>query len=98
MNKYVAQIKPMWKTYGCTIICDGWTGATKLSIINFMVYCKGKTVFLKSVDALDRIKDHMYIYSLMRGVVQSIGNKNVVQIMTDSGSNYKKEGQLLMEK
>ena len=98
MNKYVAQIKPMWKTYGCTIMCDGWTGPTKLSIINFMVYCKGKTVFLKSVDASDKIKDHMYIYGLMRGVVQSIGSKNVVQIVTDNGSNYKKAGQLLMEK
>ncbi|KAK9278233.1 hypothetical protein L1049_027795 [Liquidambar formosana] len=98
MNKYVAQIKPMWKTYGCTIMCDGWTGPTKLSIINFMVYCKGKTVFLKSVDASDKIKDHKYIYTLMRNVVQSTGSKNVVQLVIDNGSNYKKAGQLLMEK
>ena len=47
-----------WKTYGCTIMSDGWNGPTKLSIINFMVYSKGSTIFLKSVDASDKIKDN----------------------------------------
>ena len=43
---------------GCTIMCDGWTGPTKLSIINFMVYSKGSTIFLKSVDGSNKIKDN----------------------------------------
>ena len=50
-----------WNTYGCTIMCGGWISPTKLSIINFMVHCKGSTIFLKSVDALDNIKDNKYI-------------------------------------
>ena len=46
------------ETYGCIIMCDGWTGPTKLNKINFMVYSKGNTIFLKSIDALDNIKDN----------------------------------------
>ena len=46
MEDYVNLQMDKWKTYGCTIMCDGWTGPTKLSIINFMVYCKGSTIFL----------------------------------------------------
>ena len=33
---------------------------TELSIIDFMVYPKGTTMFLKSVDASNYIKDHKY--------------------------------------
>ena len=45
MEDYVNLQREKWKTYECTIICDGWTSPTKLSIINFMVYCKGSTLF-----------------------------------------------------
>ena len=40
MEAYVNIQREKWKTYRCTIMCDGWTGPTKLSIINFMVYSK----------------------------------------------------------
>ncbi|RVW21196.1 hypothetical protein CK203_114806 [Vitis vinifera] len=36
MEAYVNIQREKWKTYGCTIMSDGWTGPTKLSIINFM--------------------------------------------------------------
>ncbi|KAL6335082.1 hypothetical protein AAG906_026462 [Vitis piasezkii] len=78
--------KRKWKTYGCTIMSDGWTGPTKLSIINFMVYSKGSTVFLKSIDASNYIKDHKYIYDLLKTVIKEVGKENVVQIVTDNGS------------
>ena len=38
METYVNIQREKLETYGCTIMCDGWTGPTKLSIINFMVY------------------------------------------------------------
>ena len=40
MEAYVNIQREKWKTYRYTIICDGWTEPTKLSIINFMVYSK----------------------------------------------------------
>ena len=77
---------------------DGWTGPTKLSIINFMVYSKGSTIFLKSVDASDKIKDNKYIYGLLKDVIKEVGETNVVQIVTDNGSAFVKAGKLLMKK
>ncbi|XP_077242611.1 uncharacterized protein LOC143883140 [Tasmannia lanceolata] len=76
----------------------GWTGPTRQSIINFVVYCDGKTVFLKSIEASAVIKDYRYIYKLLVEVIKEVGEKNVVQIVTDNGSNYKKAEQKIMEK
>ena len=86
------------ETYGCTIMCDGWTGPTKLSIINFMVYCKGNTIFLKSVDESDNIKDNKYIHGLLNDVIKEVDEANVVQIITDNGSAFVKARKLLMNK
>ena len=36
MEAYVNIQSEKWKTYGCMIMSDEWTGPTKLSIINFM--------------------------------------------------------------
>ena len=70
----------------------------KLSIINFMVYSKGTTMFLKSVDVLNNIKDHKYIYKLLKTVIKEVGQENVVQIVTNNGSVFVKAGKLLMKK
>ena len=85
MEFYVNIQREKWKTYGCTIICNGWIGATKLSIINSMVYSKGSTIFLKYVDVSDKIKDNKYIYGLLKDVIKEVGETNVVQIVTDNG-------------
>ena len=98
MDNYVNLQREKWKTYGCTIMCDGWTGPTKLSIINFKVYYKGITIFLKSVDASNNIKDNKYIYGLLKDVIKDVGEANVVQIFTDNGSAFVKAGKLLMKK
>ena len=79
-------------------MCDGWTGPTKLSIINFIVYSKGSIIFLKSVDASDKIKDNKYIYGLLKDVIKEVGEANVVQIVTDNGSAFVKAGKLLIKK
>ena len=79
-------------------MCDGWTDPTKLSIINFMVYCKGSTIFLNSVDALENIKNNKYIYDLLKDVIKEVGKANVVQIVIDNGSAFVKAGKLLMKK
>ncbi|KAL6345175.1 hypothetical protein AAG906_013659 [Vitis piasezkii] len=81
MEAYVNQQREKWKTYGCTII-----------IINFMVYSKGTTVFLKSVDASNYIKDHKYIYELLKTIIKEVGKENMVQIVTDNGSAFMKVG------
>ena len=92
IGEYVNKLRSKWETNGCTIMCDRWTGPTRLSIINFMVYSKGKTIFLKSVDASDHIKNYKYIYKLLRDVIMEVGEHNVVQVVTDNGSAFVKAG------
>ena len=77
---------------------DGWTKPMKLSIINFMVYSKETTVFLKSVDALNYIKDHKYIYELLKTIIKEVGKENVVPIVTDNESAFMKVRKELMKK
>ncbi|KAM1236373.1 hypothetical protein EV2_038572 [Malus domestica] len=95
IGEYVNKLRSQWETNGCTIMCDGWTGPTRLSIINFMVYSNGKTIFLKSVDASDHIKNYKYIYKLLRDVIMEVGEHNVVQVVTDNGSAFVKAGKKL---
>lgn len=71
-------------------MCDRWIASIKLSIINFMVYSKGKIVFLKSIDASNMIKDHAYIYNLLKKLITEVGRKNVVEIVTDNSSTFVK--------
>ena len=97
ISEYVNKLRSKWETNGCTIMCDGWTGPTRLSIINFMVYSKGKTIFLKSVDASDHIKNYKYIYKLLRDVIMEVGEHNVVQVVTNNGSAFVKAGKKLMK-
>ncbi|KAM1394352.1 hypothetical protein ACFX2F_030404 [Malus domestica] len=97
IDEYVNKLRSKWETNGCTIMCDRWTGPTRLSIINFMVYSKGKTIFFKSVDASDHIKNYKYIYELLRDVTMEVGEHNVVQVVTDNGSTFVKAGKKLMK-
>ncbi|XP_024174214.2 uncharacterized protein LOC112179962 [Rosa chinensis] len=84
MKRYVDTHRETWKIYGCTIMCDGWTGPTKMSILNFMVYSKGSTVFLKSIDASHMKKNAQYIELLLDEIIQDVGPENVVRIVTDN--------------
>ena len=53
MKQCIASFANIWEKRGVSIMCDGWTGPTKMHIINFLVYSNRGTVFHKSVDATD---------------------------------------------
>ncbi|XP_022031007.1 uncharacterized protein LOC110931946 [Helianthus annuus] len=68
------------------------------SLINFLVNNQYGTVFLKTVDASNCVKDAEKIFELLDGVIEEIGEDIVVQVVTDNASNYKKAGEMLMKK
>ena len=45
-------------------------------------------MFLKSVDASDRVKDATMLFQLLDEIVMEVGVVNVVQIITYNASNY----------
>ena len=76
---------------------DGWTDQRNHTIINFLVFCPWGTMFLKSFDASDRVKDAHLLFHLLDEVVEEVGVENVVQIITDNAFNYVLAGKLLEE-
>ena len=67
---------------------DGWSGPTRRSIINFLIYYDKVTIFHTSIDASDKIHDSNYILGLMRDVVDEIGEEYIIQVVTNNGANY----------
>ncbi|CAL9108672.1 unnamed protein product [Musa textilis] len=105
LNKEVAELKDwiksfkrQWDKYRVTLMCDSWTGLTRMSIINFFIYCNKRMVFYKSVNASDKIQDANYIKNIMDTIVEEIISQYIMQIVIDNRANFKKTGLQLMEK
>ena len=58
---------------GCTVMSDGWTVQRNRTLINFLVSCPKGTMFLKSVDASNKVKSFQLICEMVEEVVQEVG-------------------------
>ncbi|XP_026416407.1 uncharacterized protein LOC113311823 [Papaver somniferum] len=96
IKKFVDTFREHWKRFGCSIMSDGWTDGKKRHLINFLVNCPKGTVFLKSLDASNRTNDANFIRGLVKEVINDVGEENIVQFITNNGSNFKKAGKDLM--
>eukprot|EP00253_Pinus_taeda_P028547 PITA_28547 len=83
-----------WVEIGHTIMSDGWTYQRNKTLINVLVSCPVGTMFLKSVDASDKVKTTQLIFEMMEEVIQEMGEEHVVQIVTDNAANYMDTGKL----
>ena len=97
-NEYLKDFKQSWVRTGCTIMSDGWTDQKGRTLINFLVSCPRGTMFLRSRDASDQVKDANLLFHFLDEVVEEVGATNVVQIITDNASNYVLAGKMLEEK
>ncbi|XP_028555461.1 uncharacterized protein LOC114580856 [Dendrobium catenatum] len=50
------------------------------------------------IPAAEEVKNATFIFNLLDGVIEEIGEQLVVQVVTDNASAYKAVGQMLMEK
>nr|XP_004513981.1 uncharacterized protein LOC101511956 [Cicer arietinum] len=55
-------------------------------------------MFVKSIDASAYMKTGIKIFELLDNFVEEIGEQNIVQVVTDNGSNYVLAGKLLTAK
>ncbi|XP_004212064.1 uncharacterized protein LOC100200506 [Hydra vulgaris] len=94
----VHEAKLSWIETGCSIMSDGWTYTNGRTLINFLVNNPKGTYFLKSIDASDQVKDAKLLFKLLDEVVEEVGEKNIIQVITDNVSAYKTAGRMLMEK
>ncbi|KAI3515621.1 hypothetical protein L1887_14522 [Cichorium endivia] len=97
MKKIVDSFRPHWEEYRCCIMSDFWTNGKGRCLINFLVNCPLGTVFLKSVDASEHVKNAQLIVEIINKVIEEVGEANIVQFITDNGSNFKATGKILEE-
>ena len=74
---------------------DGWIDGKNCTIINFLVSYPQGTMFLRSVDASDKVKDTTLLFELLDEIIQEVGEQNVVQVITYNASNYGLAGKML---
>ena len=77
---------------------DGWSDGKSRTILNFLIACPKGTMFLRSMDASDQVKNAQRLFRLLDEVIEEVGAQNVVQIITDNASNYVAAGRMLEEK
>lgn len=99
MHKYVDGVKKSWSETGCSILLDGWEDANGRSLVNILVDCPKGTVYLRSYDISDCVKNLDKMQSFFVTVLAEVGIENVVQIITYSSSSFMREaGKQLMER
>jgi len=95
-EKAMVEHKKEWAHKGCSILSDGWRDTTvQKDIVNFLVNSPKGSVFIRSMDVSEVIKDANLLFKVLDDMVEEVGEENVVQVVTDNASNYLKAGKKL---
>jgi hypothetical protein len=78
--------KESWKLTGCTVMTDAWSDRRRRGVMNLVVHSAHGVLFLDSVNCSSERKDGQYIFELVDKCIEEIGEKNVVQVVTDNAS------------
>ena len=97
VEEKVTEHKKEWADKGCSILSDGWRDSVvSKDIINFMVNSPKGSIFVKSMDVSNVSKDANLLFGILDKMVDEVGEKNVVQVITDNASAYVKAGNILL--
>ena len=97
---WVNTFRRILRERGLAHSCDGWTTITRRSLLNFLAYSPLGTVFLRTVDATEYVKDAAYLNKLFNEVIKDVRDVRadcVVQIITDNDASMKKAGLMPMQ-
>ncbi|CAN6286343.1 unnamed protein product [Urochloa humidicola] len=89
--------KGSWTRTGCSVLADEWITDKGRTLINFSVYCPEGTMFLKSVDATSIVASSDALYELLKSIIEEVGEKKVVQVITNNSEVHAAAGKKLGE-
>ncbi|XP_022991080.1 uncharacterized protein LOC111487785 isoform X1 [Cucurbita maxima] len=89
--------KATWGKTGCSVMVDQWRTEAGRTMLIFLVYCPEGTVFLESVDASGIMDSPDLLYELLKKVVEQVGVKHVLQVITRCEENYAIAGRKLSD-
>ena len=98
VERLLEPFKTTWPTKGITITADGWTNPQRRPLINFIAVSEDGPMFLGAVNTEGEIKRKEYIAEKLISVIESVGPKNVVQMITDNVANCKGAGLIIEQK
>lgn len=92
-HKEMEEHKKEWASKGCSILSDGWRDSVaSKDIVNFLVNSPKGSMFIRSMDVSEIVKDANLLFRMLDDMVEEIGAPNVIQVVTDNASNYVKAG------
>ncbi|OMO59055.1 putative Zinc finger, BED-type [Corchorus capsularis] len=104
LNKSVEEVKSdndkiiaAWARTGCSILVNKCSTQKGRILLNFLAYCPEGTVFLKSLDGSGIINSSDALYELIKQVVEEVGFKHVVQVITSGEEQFIVAGRRLTE-
>jgi hypothetical protein len=80
------------------ITAYGWSDAQWRPLINFIVVTKDGHMFLGAINTKVDVKRKEYIAEKLMIIIEEVGLKNMVQVITDNASNCKGAGMLIEQK
>ncbi|WCJ21049.1 hAT transposon superfamily [Euphorbia peplus] len=95
VERQLMPIKTKWHENGLSLISDGWTDAQKRPIINIMATTDGGAMFLKAVNCEGDYKSKEFIANIFKDQIKAVGERNVVQVITDNAPVCKAAGSLV---
>ncbi|ERM98324.1 hypothetical protein AMTR_s00170p00015580 [Amborella trichopoda] len=99
VRKWIEEYKQSWPRTCITLMSDGWLNkVSKKEFVNFLAYSPNGTTFLSSRDVSRTKKDANFYVRLYDQLVEEVGDKHVVQFITDNARACVSAGSKLMDK
>jgi hypothetical protein len=64
LNDLFQKWRNEWHEHGVSIMCDSWTGPTRMSVINFLLYSNGRLWFHSSIDVTGKSQDPKFLLKI----------------------------------
>ena len=89
INCSLAKMTNSWNEHGVSIVSDGWTNVKGKPLISVLAMSVSGAIFLSAYDYSDKFKTDINIVEPLLETIESIGQYNVVQVITDNAANCK---------
>ncbi|ERN10786.1 hypothetical protein AMTR_s00027p00220730 [Amborella trichopoda] len=99
VRKWIEEYKQSWSRTGITLMSDGWLNkVNKKEFVNILPYSPKGKAFLSSKDLSETKKDENFYVRLYDQIVEEVGDKHIIQFITDNARTCVFTGSKLMDK
>jgi hypothetical protein len=98
VSTQLKDVKACIPVTGCGITSDGWSSVQRRPLLNILQLTPAGSIFLRAIDTTGETKTGEYIAEQLCKAIEEVGSENVVIVITDSASNCKCAGDIIMER